>query len=259
MQDRNYKSTSTTYPVVSINQFPVLTVDEMREVDRIMIEDIGVSLDQMMENAGRNLAQFIRTEFGPDSQVCVLVGKGSNGGGGLVAARHLANWGHTVCIVLATPGHYFHDQSMRQLRIVNNMQIPTLHGWLKEKSPEIAQQFQETDVIVDALIGYSLVGKPQDVYADLIRWANQAQKPVIALDGPSGLNLSSGRCFEPTINAAATLTLAAPKEGLAKNQADKVTGEVYVADISVPDVVWDELNYSVKNLFRLSPILKLKI
>ena len=81
---------------------PALTADQMREVDRAMVEDLHIELIQMMENAGRSLAQLAIARFAP-ARVTVLAGPGGNGGGGLVAARHLLNRGRTVSVVLSDP------------------------------------------------------------------------------------------------------------------------------------------------------------
>src|SRR5262249_20465652 len=80
------------FPVVDAKAVPWLSVEQMREVDRIMIEELRISLVRMMENAGRGLAQVARELLGGDAagrSVFVLAGTGGNGGGGLVAARHL--------------------------------------------------------------------------------------------------------------------------------------------------------------------------
>src|SRR6516225_8801658 len=79
-----------------------VTADQMREIDRIMVEDLHIELVQMMENAGRNLADLAQRRFRPTS-VLVIAGVGGNGGGGLVAARHLANRGLTVSVVASRP------------------------------------------------------------------------------------------------------------------------------------------------------------
>ena len=81
---------------------PALTTEQMREVDRAMVEDLHIELVQMMENAGRSLAHLAIARFAP-SRVTVLAGPGGNGGGGLVAARHLINRGRTVSVVLSDP------------------------------------------------------------------------------------------------------------------------------------------------------------
>lgn len=79
-----------------------VTAEQMREVDRVMVEDLGIVLLQMMENAGRQLADLTIARYRP-SRVTILARPGGNGGGGLVAARHLANRGIDVEVVLAAP------------------------------------------------------------------------------------------------------------------------------------------------------------
>src|SRR5215471_14025706 len=81
---------------------PALTTEQMRAVDRAMVEDLHIELVQMMENAGRSLAELAIARFAPAS-VTVLAGPGGNGGGGLVAARHLVNRGCGVSVVLSQP------------------------------------------------------------------------------------------------------------------------------------------------------------
>jgi len=88
---------------VSRSAVPALTTDQMRDVDRAMVEDLHIELVQMMENAGRNLAELAIIRFSPAS-VTILAGPGGNGGGGLVAARHLANRGRQVQVVLSERG-----------------------------------------------------------------------------------------------------------------------------------------------------------
>jgi NAD(P)H-hydrate epimerase len=82
---------------------PAVTVAQMREVDRIMVEELGIELIQMMENAGRCLAQHVRSWLGDNvnsRRVAVLTGSGGNGGGGLVAARRLSIWGAEITVVI---------------------------------------------------------------------------------------------------------------------------------------------------------------
>jgi NAD(P)H-hydrate epimerase len=97
------------------------------------------------------------------------------------------------------------------------------------------------DAILDALIGYSLQGPPREPIASLIRAANHASAPVIALDVPSGLDGDSDQPFDPTVRAATTLTLALPKVGLMRSAARDRVGDLYLADISVPVQVYRRL------------------
>ena len=224
---------------VSRRHIVALSADQMREVDRAVIEDMRIELVQMMENAGRNLADLAMHRFTP-SKVTVLAGPGGNGGGGLVAARHLANRGVEVSVALSHGLEEMTPVPRHQLDIVARMGIP-------------AQRPEPAGLIVDALIGYSLQGDPRGRAAELIGWANGQAAPVLALDTPSGLDVTTGVPSRPCIQAAATLTLALPKLGL--YQADQV-GELYLADISVPPVIYARMGLHVGSLFRDGPLLE---
>src|SRR5438093_9955181 len=126
---------------LAIESVPSLTTDQMREVDRIMIEDFHIELTQMMENAGRGLADLAMRRFGPDS-VVVLAGPGGNGGGGLVAARHLANRGVAVSIVASSADLEMTPAAAHQVDIVRRMGLDV------SADPAPAQ------LVVDALVGY---------------------------------------------------------------------------------------------------------
>jgi NAD(P)H-hydrate epimerase len=221
---------------------PTLTKDQMREVDRIMIEDLGISLIQMMENAGRNLAELALRRFHP-ARVIVLAGTGGNGGGGLVAARHLFNRGVDVQVGLARPVEAFDGVPARQLEILDGMRIPVLVGAVAP-----------ADLIIDALIGYSLRGDPRGRTRELIQWVNTAETPVLSLDTPSGLNVTTGEAADPCVEAAATMTLALPKRGLL--DAPQV-GELWLADISVPPSVYRAFDLEVGSLFEEDTIVRL--
>src|SRR5215831_2186426 len=119
------------FPAVDVRAVPWLSVEQMREVDRIMVEDLGISLVRMMENAGRGLAQVARELLGGDTagrSILVLAGPGGNGGGGLVAARHLAVAGAQIAVALAAPGERFAPVPGEQLAIARQFAIPIAAG-----------------------------------------------------------------------------------------------------------------------------------
>jgi NAD(P)H-hydrate epimerase len=180
----------------------------------------------------------------------VLAGNGGNGGGGLVAARRLTIWGAAVTVVLGPSRNEVGGVPAHQLEILDRIGVPV---WTAEKL--VPDAFARTDAILDALIGYSLHGPPRDPIASLIRLANHADAPVIALDIPSGLDGDSGEAFEPTIKAATTLTLAMPKAGLIRPAARDFVGDVYLADISVPDQVYQRLEVATGPIFSESDIV----
>ena len=255
-----------SFPAVPLSSLPVLSVAQMREVDRQMEEEYGILLVQMMENAGRSLADLAQAWLGGSIAgipVLVLAGKGNNGGGGLVAARHLANRGAEVQVVtargaiargaIASPIDAFRAVPAHQLQSLLSMGVsvtPAGDGW----------ELPSADLVLDALIGYSLDGAPRGELADLIRLANSHPAAILALDVPSGLDADTGQAFTPCIRAAATLALALPKTGLLAGSRDIVrlhVGDLFLADISVPSGLYASLGIDALPLFAAGPILHL--
>jgi NAD(P)H-hydrate epimerase len=236
---------------------PFLTKEQMVEVDRAMIEDYGITLIQMMENAGRNLASLARVRFlngdAGGKRAFVMAGSGGNGGGVLVCARHLANWGADVAVFLSKRPDDFAGVAAHQLRIIEHLGLPVSGA---DDLPDDA----EIDLIVDGLIGYSLRGAPRGPAAEMIRWANRQRAPVLALDTPSGLETTTGEARPPTVRATATLTLALPKVGFRTAEAGSHIGELYLADISVPPGLYDALalGVDVRGLFASHQIVRLR-
>ncbi len=226
----------------------------MIEVDRLMIDKYQITLLQMMEHAGENLAKLVRLKAKDIDQARILVfcGNGNNGGGGLVAARYLVNWGFTVKIITvgenskrkATPKQ--HLQTLEQM----NAKIFTIG------SENLDQLLSETDVIIDAVIGYGLSGRLSTELDNLISTVNKSSdKLVIALDAPSGLDVSTG--FQGNaLHADATLTLALPKSGLIEQGSGKYVGQLYLADIGVPSQLYSEMGLQFTNPFLTSSVLK---
>jgi NAD(P)H-hydrate epimerase len=202
---------------------PAITAAEMREVDRIAIDQTGPNLYQMMENAGRSLATMATDLLGDAwsrSEILVLAGTGGNGGGGVCAARHLANRGAAVTLCLAAP---------LRLSSVTDAQYAIYRstGGRETSSSDLPPS---PALIVDALVGYSLNGAPRGVFEALIVWINQANARVLSLDIPSGVDATTGAAPGSAVRASVTLTLALPKVGLASDRA----GRLWLADIGIP-------------------------
>lgn len=232
---------------------PALTTGQMREVDRAMIEDYGITLIQMMENAGSHLATLAREQLGGTVErksIVVLAGRGNNGGGGLVAARRLETWGASVSVVLAAPPEEYRGAPAHQLSILQKIGMHVVGAMQASPLPQF-------DLILDALIGYGLRRAPTGSTADLIRAANAGGGKIIALDAPSGLDTTSGEIFDPCIRASATLTLALPKIGLFSDSAREYVGELFVADISVPPQVYAKMGIQVQNIFAEKEIVRI--
>ena len=229
---------------------PVLTTEQMAEVDRLMIEEYGILLIQMMENAGRSLAEQARRMSGGDLtgvKVAILCGGGNNGGGGMVAARHLHNRGASVWIKLVGDTSRLKDIPAHQWRILKTMGVPGAN--------QEAALPAEPDLVIDAMIGYGLQGNPRGEVVEWIEWANVILAPILALDTPSGLDTTTGIPSSPCVRAAATLTLALPKVGLLTSQARPYIGELFLADISVPPELYGKLGIELGSIFTADTII----
>jgi NAD(P)H-hydrate epimerase len=240
-------------------KIPKVTSKQMREVDDLMMK-YQISLPQMIENAGRNLATLARSNFlkgdALNKKIFVLVGSGGNGGGGLVAARFLFNWGAYVNVFMTKPIEELEGETKHQSLIVENMGIP-IH--IASSLIDIDSAV-DADLIIDAIIGYSLKGQPQGNAATLIKFANSTHVPILSLDLPSGLDATTGESYgECTIKAAATRVLGLLKKGLFSETGSDHVGDIFLADISIPLEIYSELNLGPisPGIFHKSSIIKL--
>lgn len=214
---------------------PAITTEQMREVDRVAVEELGPNLFQMMENAGRGLARTVLAALGAEwrsAHIGVMAGTGGNGGGGICAGRHLANRGANVTVVVSDPArlapvpkHQLHVYRSTPGRVARLADLQTL-------SP---------DLVVDAVVGYSLQGAPRGAARQMIEWINAQPAPAIALDVPSGIDATTGDAPGPHVQASTTLTLALPKQGL---DAPEV-GELWLADLGIPVAVYERVPVDV--------------
>lgn len=231
--------------------WPEIDAAGMAEVDLLMVETYGITLPQMMENAGRALAMVARDRFlgghVNGQSVTVLAGPGGNGGGALAAARRLVAWGARITVVLAQEAAALTPVPAQQLSVLRQMGVAVA-----------AVPPQATDLILDGLIGYSLKGEPRGRALDLIRWANSAGADILALDVPSGFDAQGGCLARDVIPATATLTLALPKRGLQAPANRHAVGDLYLADISVPPALYERLSIPrVVPPFAVSDIVRL--
>ncbi|MGF1667823.1 MAG: NAD(P)H-hydrate epimerase [Acidimicrobiia bacterium] len=227
--------TAATFLTETGLMVPAVDTDQMREIDRLATDELGPNLFQMMENAGRNLALTVIDRLGvdwSDRPITVLAGTGGNGGGGICAARHLANRGVDVTLVVSDPGR-LGPVPVHQLAVFNATDGRVLDpGRLSDLEPGL---------VVDALIGYGLGGPPRGVVAEMIQWAADSTAPIVSLDVPSGIDSATGRVPGVHVAADVTLTLALPKTGLDV----AAVGELWLADIGIPVGVYRRMGLDV--------------
>lgn len=209
---------------------PSVTAAEMAKIDEIAIAEFGINLLQMMELAGYQLAQLSTVFLGSNDKILILIGPGHNGGGGLVTAKHLYNWGFSPSVYLISQD--IKPVSLHQLDILSKTSI----NILKERP-----NFSEFDLIVDAILGYNIKGDVKEPIKSIVARINTSKVPTISLDLPSGLNPDTGKPQGVAVKATATLTLAAPKKGFFNPKAKQYLGDLYLADIGIPLEVFKKL------------------
>jgi len=224
-----------------------VTTKQMREIDRIAVDETGPNLYQMMENAGRSLALLTLETLGDNGRSCrvlVLAGGGGNGGGGICAARHLGNRLKKVSVCMSAPDR-LSNVTKFQLKIFKE-----LNGSIID--PDKLQN-KKFDVIIDSLFGYGLRIRPEGAAKELIIWANHSKIPIISLDVPSGVDATTGETPGNFINPNHTLTLALPKTGLLPVR----TGDLYLADVGIPESVFVKVGVRYSSPFGDSFMIRL--
>ncbi|MEA2330412.1 MAG: ADP-dependent NAD(P)H-hydrate dehydratase / NAD(P)H-hydrate epimerase [Thermoleophilaceae bacterium] len=202
---------------------PLFDAAEMRAADAWAIERQGVPSLDLMERAGLGLARVAAAEARP-GPVRVVVGKGNNGGDGVVAARLLREDGHEVHVLAAAP-----LDDLRGDVLANLERLPG-----EPPEPFTAERLERSGVVVDALLGTGFEGAPREPLASAIAAINAQDAPVVACDIPSGVDAATGEVEGEAVRAAATATFHAPKIGLFVNPGKEHAGRVEVVEIGIP-------------------------
>ncbi len=216
----------------------VVDARTMRTLDERAMTEFAMKGLQLMENAGRAVADVVLCELGrkkaSPARVAIICGKGNNGGDGFVCARHLANAGVEVSLfVLAPPGAYRGDSrvNLRTWQKMGGRAVLIKSGADLEKN---SSALQHAHVVVDALLGTGITGGARGLYAEVIEYINGLWGAVVAVDVPSGLDAATGRADGPVVRADVTVTMALPKTGFFLPQGASFVGRVEVGDIGMP-------------------------
>lgn len=205
------------------SRVPVPTGSEATAFDARAARDAGVPERVLMESAGRAAAQCVQ-RLHPEGWVAVVVGKGNNGGDGLVLARALTAWGREVEVLEVGE---------------RSEPDPLTHGWdlsrrRLEDEDALRRRLSGAGVVVDALLGTGIRGAPRPLQAGAIRSMNDAGSPVVALDIPSGVDADSGAAPGEAIRAAETIAFGAPKLGSLLHPGRERSGRVLAVEIGFP-------------------------
>lgn len=218
----------------------IVTDERMRELDRRTIEEAGVPGNELMDRAGRGIADVVmsltRTSGGSEAAVCLMAGRGNNGGDVFAAARHLHAEGVRAKVWLAGSEKdirgdaFWHLAKMKEAQIPFT-EVPTKDDW------EALQFDREGDIIVDGILGTGVRGPARGPAAGAIQAINalSSDRLVVSVDVPSGLHAGTGAAMGDTVRADVTVTMGLPKTGLAAPEALDYVGSIEVIDIGIPE------------------------
>lgn len=232
----------------------VLNSEQMRSIDRKTIDKIGIIGPILMENAGLQIFKTLLSKF-PEpqkEQIVIVVGKGNNGGDGLVIARHLFNQGCMPCVLLLGTKKELKGDAALNCGIVerigiNIIEISSQRVWNSRK-----EKILQSTLLIDAIFGTGLSKPAAGLYAAAIDEINKSKAFKIAVDIPSGLSSDTYQIIGPCVKADLTVTLAAPKIAHVFPPAEDWVGELVVADISVPPFLFDDEKLKLELLDKKS-------
>ncbi len=222
--------------------FNILSVENTRKVDEIMIKEMGVPGILLMENAGRSVAQAIREYFEDQSplRVVVVSGKGNNGGDGFVTARHLANYGNDVKIfVLCKKNELKGDAKYHYNLLKKYENIDIVHFDGKPRFlDELVDDAYNSDIVVDAIFGTGFKGEVRGIYREIIRIINEMSQFIVSIDIPSGINGDTATPEGEHVEANMTIALGSLKPAHIFPPAEDACGEVYVGSIGAEEKIF---------------------
>lgn len=222
----------------------LVTANEMQKMDRSTIESFGLPGRILMENAGRGATQFFLEQFkdAENKKVGVIAGRGNNGGDGFVMARYLAQKGIRVTVYLLSEHQKVSGDAAANLQLLSPLKVPVIEipGATYFSAHETAMRHEA--IWIDAILGTGLRSEVKGFFKDLINFINQSNKPVFAVDIPSGLNSDTGQPCGACVRADATATFAFAKTGHFLFPGAEYTGNLKIIDIGVPPHIANDVS-----------------
>jgi ADP-dependent NAD(P)H-hydrate dehydratase / NAD(P)H-hydrate epimerase len=222
----------------------ILNTEQMREADRRTIEDLGLPSIVLMENAGRQTVAAMEAALDRlgSSRVAVLCGRGNNGGDGFVVARTLAQRGVEALVFLLGRVAEVQGDARTNLEVLGRLGLTVVEITNEQDWELHFSEVSDCDVIVDAIVGTGFRGRLTGLLETVVADINELDAPIVAIDLPTGLSADSAELPGEAVDAAMTITLAAPKIPLIFPPADARAGDLVIADIGIPEPIIDDLD-----------------
>ncbi|SHG39336.1 NAD(P)H-hydrate epimerase [Thermosyntropha lipolytica DSM 11003] len=229
----------------------ILRAEEMRLIDGMAINEYGIPGIVLMENAGIRTVEVINEILGEirNKKVVVVAGRGNNGGDGLVIARQLMNGGARVTVFVMGKKEELTPDTRINYEIMQKIKGDIYPLYEPEHMEKFAEEVQKAEIIVDSIYGIGFKGSLQEFEAGVVNIINSRGVPVIAVDIPSGVEADTGKVHSTAVRASHTVTFAAPKWGHILEPGADFTGNLTVADISIPRFLLEQSSLK-SNLIR---------
>lgn len=213
----------------------VVTSEEMKTIDRIAIQEKGIPSLSLMENAGSSVVRAIEDRYGSltAKRILVLVGRGNNGGDGLVAARHLLNKGAQVKVFMLHPANELSPECLKNFEIFKALN-GEYHYITERDIHKLKLSIGISDIVIDAILGIGAKGPLKGLYATVVEILNSIDCKVVAIDVPSGVDATTGKVESVAVRADLTVVLGLMKQGLLLLSGLEYVGDWVVADIGIP-------------------------
>jgi hydroxyethylthiazole kinase-like uncharacterized protein yjeF len=223
----------------------ILTSEQMKSIDRRATDRFGIPSIVLMENAALAVVDAISDHYPDCDRAAIFCGLGANGGDGFAIARHLEQRGVVPMIFIAGDRKKIGGDAAANLAICERLALPMFDIVDDESLNEALVHAADADIVIDAIFGTGLNRAPEGLVAETIVSTMELGLPIIAVDLPSGANASSAETFEPCVQAALTVTFAAPKICHVFEPAAVNCGEVIVADIAIPTAAIEDENVTL--------------
>jgi NAD(P)H-hydrate epimerase len=214
----------------------VVTGEQMRKIEKVAIEELGIPSILLMEAASLRLTECClkALESVKNPKTLIVCGPGGNGGDGMALARHLHNHGVELHVIFIGDINAVKGDPSVYLEIIKKLKVPIEPVPLTGLLPDISQKIKDADIVVDAMLGTALTRNVDQNFQYVIEMINRHAKYVISVDIPSGVHAGTGQIMGCAVEADETVTFAYPKTGILAYPGAGCAGKVHVADISLP-------------------------
>ena len=241
----------------------LLTPHQMKAIDEIAINTLGIPGIVLMENAAIQIAFKASSmlEGKENPNITVIAGNGNNGGDALAVTRHLLTLGYAVSVFSMTDMDELFGDAYTNGRILKNLGVNVLVLSSEESLSRLKIACDNSNLVIDGIFGTGLNRNVQGIWSDVIEIINGCATKVLSIDIPSGVDGLSGRVLGNCVKADSTVTFYLPKLGMVQQPGASFIGELSVVDIGIPYELSEQMetsrltdNFDIKEMLPIRPV-----